>query len=76
MEKEIFEKVLTLLYEYRGRAIGALLGLLFSFVFINFGFILTVFIFACIFVGYYIGRKYDQQEDLREIIDDILPPRR
>lgn len=76
MTNELFDKVLEVFYLYKGRILGAFLGLLFSLFFIYFGFILTVFIFICIFVGYQIGSRYDREDNFRDIIDDILPPNR
>jgi uncharacterized membrane protein len=72
--EEMIQKILEIVYNYKGRILGTLIGFLFSLFFIYFGFILTVFIFVSILGGYYIGKRYDQQEDFRDIIDDILPP--
>ncbi|MGM0471558.1 MAG: DUF2273 domain-containing protein [Bacillota bacterium] len=75
MSSEKLQRFLEILYIFRGRILGVCLGLLFSLSFIYFGFIPTVFILGSIFAGYYIGKRYDQQGDLRNIIDDILPPK-
>ncbi|MCK8825448.1 DUF2273 domain-containing protein [Fuchsiella alkaliacetigena] len=77
MEKEVLGKLLLLVYEYRGRIIGALLGFLISLLFIYFGFIITMFILVFVIAGYLLGQRYDEQGgNFKDIIDDILPPNR
>lgn len=61
----MFEKiVLYLVTEHRGKVIGVCLGLLASILFISYGFWRTLFIIACILVGYYIGKKIDENANL------------
>jgi uncharacterized membrane protein len=50
--------------EHRGKVIGVLLGLLASILFISYGFWRTIFIMFCIFVGYYIGKKIDDNTNI------------
>lgn len=61
----MFEKiVLYLVTEHRGKVIGVCLGLLASILFISYGFLRTLFIVACIFAGYYIGKKIDENANV------------
>lgn len=56
----MIEKLLLyLLTEHRGKLIGISLGLLASILFISYGFWRTIFIIFCIFAGYFIGKKID-----------------
>jgi uncharacterized membrane protein len=61
----MFEKMIVyLMTEHRGKVIGVLLGLLASILFISYGFWRTIFIMFCIFVGYYIGKKIDDNTNI------------
>ena len=61
----MFEKLIVyLMTEHRGKVIGVLLGLLASILFISYGFWRTMFIMFCIFIGYYIGKKIDDNTNI------------
>ncbi len=60
----MWEKILlALLGEHRGKTIGILLGLLVSILFIFVGFFKTIFIIICIGLGYFIGKKLDENKN-------------
>lgn len=67
----LVRKLLTL---YRGRIVGTFLGLSFALVYIRYGFLGTLFILVCATIGYYIGLRLDGDEDLRALIERLLPP--
>lgn len=71
MMYNVVRKILTL---YRGRIIGTVLGLTFALVYIHYGFFGTLFILICCAIGYYIGLRLDGDEDLRALIERLLPP--
>ncbi|HPT69004.1 MAG TPA: DUF2273 domain-containing protein [Syntrophomonas sp.] len=61
----MFEKIIVFLVtEHRGKVIGVLLGLLASILFISYGFWRTMFIMFCIFIGYFIGKKMDDNTNI------------
>jgi len=61
----MFEKMIVyLMTEHRGKVIGVLLGLLASILFISYGFWRTIFIIFCIFIGYFIGKKIDDNTNI------------
>jgi len=61
----MFEKMIVFLVtEHRGKVIGVLLGLLASILFISYGFWRTMFIMFCIFIGYFIGKKMDDNTNI------------
>ncbi|MBS3984193.1 MAG: DUF2273 domain-containing protein [Selenomonadales bacterium] len=64
----------ALLMHYRGRVIGTVAGITFALVYLYFGFLQTLFIGACALIGYYIGTRLDADEDLRSLLERILPP--
>lgn len=72
---DILSRVLALFYRHRGKVLGILAGFLISILFLTIGFWRTLFISICCTVGFIIGKKVDNREDFREIIDRILPPR-
>lgn len=69
----MLEKILLyLMEEHRGKTIGILLGLVASILFIAYGFWRTLFIILCIVLGYYIGKKFDQNERWDQWIQQFL----
>ena len=74
IEQEDLRNILSLLSDYKGRVLGAIIGLVASLLIINFGVVLATFIMFCIGIGYYIGLRYDNREDFRDIVEDIFPP--
>jgi len=59
---------------FRGRIIGAVFGVSLALMLIFFGFWQTVFIIVCGLVGYYLGVRFDHDEDLRGFLERVLPP--
>ncbi len=69
----MFEKIIVyIMDEHRGKAIGVTLGLLASILFISFGFWRTLFIVLCIFVGYQVGKKLDEQVDMEAWVKNLF----
>ncbi|AEE91543.1 conserved protein of unknown function [Tepidanaerobacter acetatoxydans Re1] len=60
--------------EHRGKILGGILGLLIGIIIIAIGFLKALFVILCALVGYYIGKSIDNKEDIRDILDKILPP--
>jgi len=68
------EKLIEILTYHRGKIIGVILGFILSLMVLFIGFLKTLFIVFCIWLGYIIGKKYDEREDIKEILNKILPP--
>ena len=69
------EKLLLLiLEEHRGKALGILLGLIASILFISYGFWRSLFVIFCIVLGFFIGKKIDENQSfdnwLRQMFKD------
>jgi hypothetical protein len=65
------------LSRHGGRLWGAVVGFVFSVMVMRFGVIWTMFIAAAVLAGYLIGRHLDdEQEDLSEMLERLLPPGR
>lgn len=59
----MWERLFVLIMEeHRGKAIGILMGLVASIVFITYGFLKAIFIIFCIVVGYFIGKRLDENK--------------
>ncbi|ASS75942.1 hypothetical protein CIG75_13895 [Tumebacillus algifaecis] len=52
-----------------GTAIGVLLGL----IFLIFGLIKTIFFVLFVIGGFYVGKKLEEREDWRDVIEKIMP---
>ncbi|MGF9904880.1 DUF2273 domain-containing protein [Brevibacillus porteri] len=62
-----------LMREHKGKLMGILAGVFFGIIYLLAGFWDTLVFVVFVGTGYYIGRKLDHKEDLREILDKILP---
>jgi uncharacterized membrane protein len=71
----MWENILLELLRHRGKLIGLLIGLLFAYLVITYGFLITLFVGLCLFIGFTIGKRFDDNESLREVIERILKDR-
>jgi uncharacterized membrane protein len=55
-----------------GKFIGAISGLLVGILILWIGFFKSVFIVICILLGYYIGKKKDNKENIFVIIEKLI----
>ena len=71
--KRLLEELKTHNSAFIGGSIGFFLGLFL----ILFGFWKTLFVLILTGVGYYIGKKFfSNKEDLKKLLDKIIPPGR
>ncbi|HBC93553.1 MAG TPA: hypothetical protein DCZ10_11835 [Pelotomaculum sp.] len=61
---EVFQEILN---KHLGKAVGIILGLLYGFLAIKYGFFKAFFVLICAALGYYIGKRLDEKVDLREL---------
>ncbi|EGO63627.1 hypothetical protein ALO_11949 [Acetonema longum DSM 6540] len=63
------------LWKYHsGKLVGGLLGFLLGMFILWLGFFQTLFLLFCVIVGYVIGKRIDEKEDIADILDKLLPP--
>ena len=67
------EKILKIFEEHQGKVIGSIIGFIISMMVLLIGFFKTLFIIGCILIGFYIGKRIDNRENISEILDRILP---
>ncbi|MBF8982661.1 DUF2273 domain-containing protein [Lutibacter sp. B2] len=67
------QKLLTFIYKHPAKLSGMFIGLILSILFICIGMIKTVFIIFCIYLGFFFGNKIDNNENIIELLDKILP---
>lgn len=69
----MLERFLTqILEEHRGKAIGVIIGLLAAILFLTFGFWRALFIILCIVVGYFIGKRIDEDQNFNQWIKKLF----
>jgi len=69
----MWENLLRIIFEqHRGKAIGILLGLLASILFISYGFWRTIFIIVCIALGFFIGKEIDENKNFDQWLKQIF----
>lgn len=69
------ELLVEVLRYHRGKLTGALVGLLFALLVLAFGFLQTIFIALCMFIGYIIGKRIDDNESIREVMERLFKER-
>ena len=69
----MWKQVLTELLQYhQGKFFGILLGLTFGLLVILIGFLQTIFVAVCIYAGYIIGKRVDDNESIKEVMEHIF----
>ena len=61
-------------HAHGGKISGLLIGFFVGMLIIAIGFFQALFVFICMVVGYIVGKRIDEKEDLLDIIDKLLPP--
>ncbi|MDI9513228.1 MAG: DUF2273 domain-containing protein [Caldicoprobacterales bacterium] len=67
------EIVVSCFTKHKGKTVGILCGLLFGIIVLLIGFFRSLFLLACIGIGYWIGNLHDKQESFLAFLDKILP---
>jgi len=69
----MWENLFRIIFEqHRGKAIGIVLGLLASILFISYGFWRTIFIIVCIALGFFIGKEIDENKNFDQWLKQIF----
>ncbi|MFW6001390.1 MAG: DUF2273 domain-containing protein [Halanaerobium sp.] len=69
------EEYLNYFSENPRKVIGALIGLLIGILILTIGFLKTIILALTTFLGYYLGSRYNIEEDLKDLLMRIIPER-
>ncbi len=69
------EEFVKYFFTYRKKILGSLIGFLFGILFLILGFFKTFVILICTLIGYIIGSRWSVEEDLRKLIERLIPNR-
>lgn len=61
------------LHPYIGRLIGVTVGIILGVVYLFFGIFHMIVFGMIVWVGYYVGKKQDEQVDMRLLLERIVP---
>ncbi|WIW71695.1 DUF2273 domain-containing protein [Anaerosinus gibii] len=56
-----------------GKTIGSIVGFFMGALILYVGFLKTLFIILCVLIGFFIGKRVDDKDDLMEIVNKIIP---
>jgi uncharacterized membrane protein len=71
---EFLKENLPKIARFKGRILGSLVGFITGLLWVFFGFWRALAFILCVMIGFYLGKKIDQQGSLRDIINKVLPP--
>lgn len=74
MLKTIYADIMFWINNNRGKFIGGLIGFIFGAFVLIIGLLKTIFLLICTGIGYLMGSKILNKEDLRNFLEKILPP--
>jgi len=57
------------------RVLGMVIGLLFGVLVLTVGLLKSLLLLFFVAAGYYVGRLFEEQEDWRDVIDRVIPPK-
>jgi uncharacterized membrane protein len=72
---EDLKAVLKSLGSYQGRILGGVVGFIAGLLWAFLGFGRALAFTLCILVGYFIGKRIDNKESLKDLISRMLPPK-
>lgn len=72
--EDFLREYLPKLYEYKGRILGSIVGLITGLLWACLGFWRAAAFLLCVVAGYFLGKKIDQRGSIRGILERILPP--
>ncbi|MFY9175071.1 MAG: DUF2273 domain-containing protein [Peptococcia bacterium] len=67
--------LIEILDKHRGKLVGIVVGFIIAILVLSIGFWRTFFIACCIGVGYIIGKQFDDDQSLRDLIERFFSER-
>jgi len=69
----MLDNLTSLVEKHKGKIIGTSLGFITSLLIIILGFFKVLFIAVCVYIGFYLGEKIDNDEDIVKLLEKIFP---
>ena len=66
------DKLMSFFITHQGKIIGTLIGFFIGIFLLTLGFFKTLILSLCIMIGYYLGKKIDNKEDIIQFIERLL----
>ena len=61
--------------QHRFKIVGGLAGLIFALLVVRFGFWWALFILLCTGIGYWVGKRLDEEPDgIMQLLERLIPP--
>ncbi len=74
-KNQLKEELSQFIYRNRKKATGALLGLIIGILILTIGFFKTLLLVITTLIGYYIGSRWNFEEDIKDFIMRVIPER-
>lgn len=74
-KNQLKEELSQMVYLNRRKLVGALVGLIIGFLIVTIGFFKTLLLCLTTLLGYYLGSRWNLEEDLKDLIIKIIPER-
>ena len=71
-----YDLILEIWDKHRGKIVGVILGLVFGWFAITYGLLKAVFVAMCIGLGFYAGKRLDEQVERPEFLSRMFKERR
>ena len=71
-----YDLILEIWDKHRGKIIGVFLGLIFGWFAITYGLLKAVFVSICVGLGFYAGKRLDEQVERPEFLSRMFKERR
>jgi hypothetical protein len=72
---EDLKALLKSMVSYQGRILGGIIGFMAGLLWAFMGFGRALAFVLCILLGYFVGKRIDQKESLKDMISRMLPPK-
>ncbi|HOP73514.1 MAG TPA: DUF2273 domain-containing protein [Bacillota bacterium] len=73
---EILKDLLPKLSAYKGRILGGIIGFIAGLIWAYKSFGAALAFVISIVLGYYVGKRFDKQDSLKDILERVLPPKK
>lgn len=73
---ELLKELMPKISAYKGRILGGTIGFIAGLIWAYKSFWAALAFVISIVLGYYLGKRFDQQDSLKDILNRVLPPKK